>query len=339
MVSMDVFKADGFSMMSLTTAIQDAETVPGFLGSLGIFTPNPVRTTTVGVEKRGQTLNIIQTSERGAPRNRRDRDRRTLRNFETVRIAESDKMMADEVQNIRGFGSESEFESLQTEVARRQMTLNNDVEATLERHRLSAINGILLDADDSVIYNYFTEFGISQPSEIAFDWANKTDVAGFVNAQVIRPLQRALGQRWNGGARPLVLCGDSFYDKMRANAEYRARYLQTESAGELMESRAFQSVRAWGCEWVNYRGSDDNSTIAIGTTKCKILPLGIPNVFQVAYSPAESWKYVNTLGMPRYSMITPDPSGLDEFVDLHVASYPLHICTTPAALLSGKEGT
>lgn len=337
MITMDVFRQDAFSAISLTTAIQDVETVPGFLGSLGIFTPNPVRTTAVMVEKRGASLNIIQTDQRGAPRQRRGRDRRTVRNFNTRRIAESDKLMADELQGIREFGSETELEAVQTEISRRQMILDQDLETTLERHRLSAINGILLDADDSEIYDYFTEFDVTPPSEIDFDWANKTGVKKFVASNVTRPMIRALGGRATPGMRIMALCGDDFYDDLQENDEYRATYLQTNAARQLLEENVFQSVVAWGVEWVNYRGTDDNTTVAIAADKCKIIPIGVPNVFQVAYSPAEGMPFVNTLGLPRYSGVVPDPSGRDEWVDIDVATYPLHICTTPEAILIGNK--
>lgn len=337
MITMDVFKQDAFSAISLTTAIQDMPTVPGFLRSLNLFTPNPVRTTTVAVERQGATLKIIPTTERASPRSRRSVDRRNVRNFNTVRIAESHRMMADSLQNIRAFGSETELMAMQAEVAKWQNTLNMDLDATLERHMLGAINGIVLDSDDSVIYNYYDEFGISQPSEIDFSWANKTAVKSFVAAQVIRPMIRALGGRATPNMQIMALCGDSFYDKLQENAEYRATYLQTEAARTLLEENVFQSVRAWGVTWVNYRGTDDNSTVAIASDKCKFIPVGVPNVFQHAMSPAEGFDFVNTLGLPKYSAVVPDPTTRNEYADLDVAAYPLFICTSPEALLQGNE--
>lgn len=337
MITMDVFKQDAFSAISLTTAIQDLPTVPGFLGSLGIFTPNPVRTTTVAVERQGATLKLIQTSERGSPRSRRTIDRRNLRNFDTVRLAESDKLMADSLQGIRAFGSETELMAVQAEISRRQMILDQDLELTLEYHRLGAINGLLLDADGSTLYDYYSEFGISRPTEIDFDWVNKTGVEEFVNVNVLRPMIRALGGRASNAMRVVALCGDSFYDKSRRNAEYRATYLQTEQAAQLRETGVFKSYDAWGVTWVNYRGTDDNSTVAIASDKCKFIPVGVPNVFQQAMSPAEGFDFVNTLGLPKYSAVVPDPTTRNEYVDLDVAAYPLFICTSPEALLQGNE--
>lgn len=336
-IGMNVFSSDAFSQLSLTTAIQDMDTVPGFLGSLGLFTPNPVRTTDVAIEKRGQTLNIIPVTERGAPRPMRGVDRRNVRNFSTVRLSEKHRLLAASLQNIRAFGKETEFEAVQTEVARLQLMLDNDLTATKERHMLSAINGILLDSDDSEIYDYYDEFGVVQGGEINFDWANKTDVKGFVAQNVTRPIIRALGGRATQGMQVVALCGDEFFDELQKNAEYRATYLQTEAARTLLQSNVFGEIFAWGVRWINYRGTDDNSTIAIGTDKCKIFPVGVPNVFQAVYSPAEGFDFVNTLGLERYGMLDIDPSVLKEWVDIIVASYVLYICTTPEALLQGNK--
>jgi hypothetical protein len=337
MIGMDVFKQDAFSAISMTAAIQDMQTVPGFLRSLGLFTPNPIRTTDFFVEKRGQTLNIIPVTERGSPRSRRSIDRRNVQNFSTVRLAETDRLMADDLQGIRAFGSETELSAVQTEIARRQMILGTDLDVTIERHMLSAINGILLDKDDSELYDFWDEFSIVQPSEINFDWGAKTGVKKFIAEQVTRPIVRALGGRATPGMEIIALCGDSFFDRMQENAEYRATYLQTEAARTLLQSNVFDEVRAWGVRWINYRGTDDNTTVAIGSDKCKIFPRGVPNLFQAVYSPAEGMDFVNTLGQARYSMVVPDPTVRNEYVDLDVASYCLHVCTTPAALLHGNE--
>jgi Phage major capsid protein E len=341
MVSMDVFKSDAFNTISLTTAIQDMKTVPGFLGSLGIFTPNPVRTEDVMVERRGQTLNIIPVTERGAPRTRRTVDRRNVRNFKTVRLAETHRLMAHSFQNIRAFGSESELEAVQTEVARWQMILANDLETTMERHRLSAINGILLDADGTTLYNYYTEFGIAAPTEIAFNWASRTDVRSFINSSVIRPMVRALGGRAGPGLRIIALCGDTFFDALIDNDEVRASYLNWQAAAELREGTVWSTFRYGGVEWINYRGTDDNNAttgVAIAADKCRFIPAGVDNVFQAAYSPGESMDYVNTLGLERYSAVVPDPTTRNEWVDLDVASYPLFMCTSPEALLQARSG-
>src|SRR5690606_18528656 len=146
------------------------------IGNLKLFTPVPVRTRRVAVESKANTLRIIQTSEPGAPRTRRANDKAKIVDLRVRRIEESSRIDAEELQGFRAFGSETELKSLMKEVAERQQNCIDDLSATVERLRLSAVGGILVDADDSVIYDYYDTFGFVQGGEIAFDWANKTKV-------------------------------------------------------------------------------------------------------------------------------------------------------------------
>ena len=342
MATLDIFNQNAFGLIEMTNAIRDIKTVPGFLSSLGIFTPNPISTEQFEIEQIGDgTLSLIPTTQRGSPRTSIGRDRRTMRNFSTVRLREYDTLRASEILGVRAFGSQTEMESMQAVVAQRQMKLKRKLDLTHEYHRLNAISGIVYDADGStVIRNFYTEFGITPPTEIGFNWATRTDVTGFIKQQVIRPMRRALGGRWGPGARVMALCDDTFYDAFLANSEVRSSYLNWQASEQLRGGlgKAFESFVFGNVEWVNYRGTDDNSTVALASGKCKFIPLGIPDVFQSVFSPGESIEVVGTMGQEFYSKIVPDPSGYNEFVEIDLASYVLHMCIAPQALLQGRSG-
>lgn len=336
MLTMDVFKQDAFSAISLTEAVRRSQTIPGLIGSLGLFTPKPVRTRTVAVEVKGNTLNIIQTSEPGAPRTRRANNKADIRDLRVRRIEESSTITAEQLQGIRAFGSETELKTLQMEVAERQQDVIDDLSATVERLRLSCINGVLLDADDSTIYDYYATFGFSQPAEIDFSWSSRTACKKFIANNVTRPMIRALGGFAPPGMRIMALCGDDFFDDMQENGEYRDTFKNTEKASELLKDTAFQSVEAWGVTWVNYRGTDDNSKVAIGVDKVKFIPVGVRNLFQEAFAPAPTFGFVNTMGQEWYSRIVVDRDR-EEWADIEIESHRLPICTRPEALLQGNK--
>lgn len=345
MVSMDVFRNDAFNVISMTNAIRDIKNVPSLLDTLGIFTPNPITTERFEVEMIGDgTLALVPTTPRGGPRTSINRDRRTMRDFSTVRLRQFDTLRAAEIQGVRAFGSETEVEAMQTVVSGRQGKLMRRLELTREYHRLGAINGIVLDSDGtSVIRNFYTEFGITPPTEIGFSWSNRTDVTGYIRRNVIRPMKQALGGRWVPGARIIALCGDQFYDDLINNAEVRASYLNWTAASDLRGNadgigQAYGEFTFGGVTWINYQGTDDNSTVTIGTTKCRFIPVGIPDVFQSVYSPGESFDLVSTMGQEFYSKVVPDPSGYNEFVEVDLASYRLDMCLAPQALLQGRTG-
>ena len=76
-------------------------------------------------------------------------------------VALEDTILADEVQNVRAFGSESMLEGVQAVVNQRMGEMATKMDATLEHLRIGAIKGQILDADGSaVIYDLFTEFDV-----------------------------------------------------------------------------------------------------------------------------------------------------------------------------------
>lgn len=344
MATMDIFKGNAFSMVSMTEAIERRPYQPQWLGQLGLFTPKSIRTTTVGIEEKEGVLSLIQTSQRGAPLGQRKNDKRRMRNFNTVRIAESDTIYADEIQNIRAFGSESELKQVITEVASRldgPTGLRRGIEMTHENMRFGAVQGKLFDADGSIIYDWFSEFDISQPGEINFNFVNAAADGGDIRKscdKVVRQMKKASKGAWVEGVTSVTaICGDDYWDALIGHSEVRSTYLNYVAASELREGTAYGEFKYGGITWKNYRGTDDGSTIALESTKAKFFPVNAPGVFQTAYSPAESFQYVNTPGKSEYAMIIPDRDR-DMFVDVEVYSYPLFMCTNPGMLQRAKLG-
>lgn len=341
MATMDVFSGSAFSLLELTDAINKVPYQPSFLGSLGIFEPRPVRTDHFAVEEKNGTLALIQSSQRGAPLEQRAGELRKVRRFNTVRLAKGDRLQASEIQSIRAFGSESEFQAVQTEVMTRMTRLRADLELTLENMRLGAIFGEVLDADATSIYNWFTEFGISQAAEVDFDLDNASPASGVVRTKcngIVRAMRRAALGGWvDGRTSVLGLCGDTFFDQLVAHSEVRATYLNQVAASDLRTEAAFSELSYGGIRFVNYRGTDDDSTLSVGTLKCKFIPVGGNGVFQQAMSPGESFDLVNTPGQPFYGLTVPDPTVRNAYVDVEVYSYPMFVCTRPGMLLRAKN--
>lgn len=340
MAHMDIFNNDAFSLVSMTQAIEKMPTVPSFLGGLGIFTEEGVDTSVVSIEQRGMTLSLIPTSQRGTAPQMGATDKRQLRNFNIPRIAKSDQIFAAEVERIRAFGTESELETIVSKVAQKQAKLLTEVALTLEYHRLGAIQGILLDSDGSTLYNYFNEFGITAPTEIDFDLDNTAPISGALIQKINaakRAAIRALGAAYvPGQVEFLWLCGDTFYDQLTTHPEVRETYKNWEAASAMRDGRVFQTFRFGEMNWHNYQGTDDNSTVAIGATKAKLIVRGVPGLYRRFNGPGETFETVNTIGRPLYSMLVRD-NDRNMWVQPEVYAYPLHICTRQEVLLSGRN--
>lgn len=341
MATMDIFNGDAFSAVEVTGALNRVPFKPGFIGGLNIFEPRPIRTLSAAIESREGTLALVQTTPRGAPLPEASRDRRNIRNFNTVRVAKKDRLRADEVAGIRAFGSESELQQVQAEVLSRSIRLRDDVDLTHENMMLGALQGIVKDADGTDIINWFTEFGISAPTEIDFDLDNASPASGAVKKkanQVVRAMQVAAKGAFIPGTEIIGLCGDNFFDDLTTHKEVVQTFLNQQAANALRDNYAsvFSAFRYGEITWINYRGTDDGTTVGIGTDKVKFFPRGGRGLFQKIMSPGESFGWVNTPGLPIYALTVPDRDR-NSFVDIEVYSYPLYVCTTPGVLQSGRR--
>ena len=342
MATLDVFRQDAFKLVSMLQAVESVDYQPMRLGEMGIFTPNPVRTALVSIESRDGVLELIQTSLRGADLDQRTTEKREFRDFRTQRIAKGDRIMASELADIRAFGTESEQQQVQNEVARRLMGpagLQSEIEMTLENMRLGSVLGVVKDADGSTIYDWFSEFGVTQATEIDFDLDNATPVSGAVRkkcAQVVRQMMRAAKGVFVPGVTIHAMCGDAFWDDLTAHSEVRETYLNTQGAADLRMGTAYEMFNYGGITWENYRGTDDGTTVTIATNEAKFFPVNAPGAFLEVFSPGEQFAHLGQLGQRLYPMIVIDTQR-DMYADIEAYSYPLHVCTRPAMLQRGRR--
>lgn len=340
MASMDIFNSSAFSMTSLTGAVNKVGYKPQLLGSLNIFEPMPVRTRTVFVDRREGKLTLIPSSPVGAPPKELVVDPRNAVPLKTTRLAEGFTLYAEEIQGIRAFGSETEFAQVQAEYLKRMASVRDDMDLTHEFHRLGALQGLLLDADGTtVIYNYFTEFGVTEAPAIDFDLDNASPATGAIRlktAEVIRSMSRSAGGAFRPGTTIHALVGDAFYDALITHPEVEKTYQNWAAAADLRQDRTWQAFTYGGITWHNYRGTDDNSTVAIDPDEAKFFPVGAKDVFKKAMAPAEFGPYVNTLGQDTYAMNIPDRDR-QAWTRGELYSYPLYFCQRPDVLRKGVK--
>ncbi len=119
-----------------------------------------------------------------------------------------------------------------------------------------------------------------------------------------------------------------------ASDEVRKTY-QAEKALLLQEGVTWQQYEYGGITFINYRGTDDNSSVAVPDKKVKFFPAGT-GIFQEVFSPAdERFEFLDTPGQSAYAWIVLDPLR-NMWADVEMVSYPLFVCTMPSALASGK---
>jgi hypothetical protein len=336
---LDVFNNDAFSVVALTDAINKPKFVPGRLGQLGLFRETPVAVTTVVLEEKDGTIVLVPPTPRGGPGTTMDKPKRGARAVVIPHFEIDDAVMAAEVQNVRPFGQETGLETVQTVIAERLVSHRGSHEATLEYARVGAVTGVITYADGTTL-DLFNLFGVAQEAEVDFDLDNANPASGALAKKcngVIRLMGTNLGGIPFSGAR--ALCGDAFFDDLRAHPEVRATYLNTPQAEQLRQAQLagdgmiYGFLDFGGILWENYRGSVGATTF-VNTDKCHIFP-NAPGLFRTYFGPADYVETVNTLGQRMYAKQYPMDN--DKGVNLDTQMNALNLCTRPKSLIKGKR--
>lgn len=340
---LDVFNSNAFGVLSLTDAINKAPFVPGRAGQLIDWAERGVTTTSIMLEEQDGVLALINPTPRGGPGETAAKGGRTARMLRIPHYEINDAIYAEEVQGVRAFGQESTVQTVLAQVnARQQEHVLLKLDPTLEYQRVGAIKGVILNGDGSTLYNLFTEFGVTQETEIDFDLDNANPASGALRKKCAGAV-RAMTD--NLGAAPVIgahaFCGNAFFDDLLAHKEVVESYKGTPMAQVLREGyvypngdKVYGAFEFGGIVWENYRGSVGGQPF-IGADACHIFPVGTPGLWRTVYAPADYIETVNTPGLPRYTRQHPMANGKGIHLDSQMNA--LSYCTRPKALLKGKR--
>ncbi|MDN7745877.1 major capsid protein [Burkholderia multivorans] len=330
MADIALFQDDAFSLSSLTAAINDQPHVPGRIGALGLFEEDGITTTTVQIERDGDTLSLVPAGERGTPAAVVAGSKRSMIPFNTVHLPQRAFLKADEIQNLRAFGSETELEALQTVVNRRLAKLRRQLDATHEFHRIGAIKGAVLDADGTtVLIDLLKYFGIDQ-TVIPFELATATTEIRVKCVEVQDAIEDALGATAYTGVR--VFCGREFWNKLIVAKSVKETYLASVMAAQL-RGDGRDAFDFGGCTFERYRGRVGDIGY-VADDEAYAVPEGVPELFITRFAPADYVEAVNTTGLPYYAK--QELAQFGKGVDIEAQSNPVHLCTRPKAIVKLK---
>jgi hypothetical protein len=323
---LDVFKSDAFGFTELVAAINKIPYVPTKIGSMGLFQDEGIYTLSASIEMQNGVLTLVQTSPRGSPGPAKNPEKRTLRDFRPVHMSQRASVMADEVLGIRVFGSQTETEVASSLLARKLAIIRRDMDLTHEWQRMGALKGIVLDADgSSVLYNFFTEFGVSQQTLNMALTTDATKVRGKCVA-LERLVEDTLGGVQMDGIT--ALCSKEFFDALVDHPAVVETFKYTDGAPLRTNQR--MSFEYGGVMFTEYRGSV-NGTRFIASGEAYAFPTGVPDLFKSVYAPADYMDAVGSQGVPFYAM--PEDMDFKRGVHYEAQSNPLHICTRPDAVI------
>ena len=336
----DIFNQNGWGAIEFhEEVVENIDHKPQLLGSLNLFEPIYSRSRTIAVASKDHAMSLIPTSENGSPPEELVPKGAKLRKFDAVRLAKGSTIYAIEMAGVLALPFDQQTKDVAQEATDRTADILNDLELTWEHMRFGAIQGKVMDADgQTVLHNWYTEWGTAEPAEIDFALnVDATDVRKKCR-DVKRTMQKAAKGVWTPSTRVGALCGDGFFDALVNHKQIKETKLGTERAPVLENIEGYSSIEIEGITFINYRGTDDGTTIAIGDTKVRFFPIGARGAFKVGYAPASEFKpYVNQRGREYYGLMLEDKSGRDEWDRVELYSYPLFVCTRPGMLLRGKQ--
>ena len=336
MPGLNVFDGDAFSLQALTARVNKLPEVPTKIGDLGIFEEGGVPVTTVSIERRDEGLTLVASSPRGGPGESVGGEGRKLRRFDIPHFQRDDSVIADEVQNIRAFGTESTLETVLERLDFKMARHTRSLDFTLENLRLGAVTGVILDKDGSTLVDLYDAWGIDAPSAIDFALnSSSTDVRGKCQ-QVLDAVEDAL----EGQNVPTVygLAGDTFFNSLVTHTAVEKTYANWQAAVNLRNDPRLPFEFS-GISWIRYHTKPKakaarNNTPMIAAKSVRFIAGGVPELFITRFGPADYEDAVNTVGLPRYARQWPMENGKGR--NLEVQTNALCMCTQPASLQSGS---
>lgn len=326
MAQLNVFENDAFGVTQLTASISQTPHVPGRIGALGLFQEEGITTTSAFIELQGETLSLVPASSRGAPGTNVSGDKRQAVPVSTLHLAQSATILADEVQNVRVFGSETEVQTVQTLVTSRLAKMRRRLDATIEYQRIGALRGQILDADgETILLDLFSLLGLKKSTLKMALTSDTTKVLGKI-LSAKRMGEDNLGGAYATGWR--ALCSGDYFDAFTEHGDVKEAF---NFYNAQVKSKDNRSGFSFGdVTWEEYRGKVGGKFF-IPQGKALLVPEGVPDMFITNYAPADYMETANTIGLPYYAK--QEALRMNKGVELEAQSNPISYSTRPTAVI------
>jgi len=325
---LDVFNTDAFGVRALTAAIQALPYKPGRISGMGLFATKGVTTPKIAIEEKDGVLALIPSVRRGGPANLHRSGKRRVRSFECIHLPLEDEILADDLLGVRSFGSEDSTDAVAAVVNEHLSEMRASHEVTWEHLLAGALNGKILDADGTELYDLFDEFGITEQEVDFVLGTDTTDIKAKCIA-VKRSIEASLGNLPYDHIH--ALCGKTFFDSLTSHAYCKTAY-QWYQEGSMLRKDARDGWEFAGVIFEEWRGSIGDR-VFISDTGARFFPVGVPGLYVQHFAPADFVETVNTVGQPLYAK--QERLQFDRGIKLHTQSNPLPLCLRPKVLVKG----
>ncbi len=326
----NVHDADPFSLESLTAAVNAVPYRPGQVSASGIFQEDSVSTTLISIEQRDGKLGLVEPSQRGGPGETVDDENRKKYPIAVPHYQRNDAVLADEVQNVREFGTEASLETVVGRVNRKAQRHAQDLTMTLEHQRVGALKGIVLSKSGATQLNLYNTFGVAVPADVSLELDNDATVVTSLWQDVVYSIEDSLDETYSGIH---VFTGRDFHKSLWQHKSVRDTFVYNAGAAVLRQD--VPDVFEWGgATWERYRtgakATTDLGAPYIASTEARVAIKGVEDLFITRFAPADYNDTVNTPGLPFYAQMIEKQNR--KGYDMEVQMNAISICTRPQVL-------
>lgn len=320
-----------YGVVALTEAMNELPVTPTLIRESGLFLPEYLTTTYVDIESKENELSLVPSKHRGSPGEPVKQKRGETKTFKTVHLPKDDLVLADDVQNIRAFGTSNNAETVDSKVNDKLAGAKSDLEYTREHMQLGAIQGKVIDADGDVIYDFNKEFGITRKVMSVSLGSDTANVNGELDA-VVRYIMRNIGGELAKGF--VAFASPEFMASLVGHKAIAELYARFESTSEqYRDGSTAIGFKHKNIEFVTYDYLF-GSAVDIKPGEAHVVPKGTRKTMKEYFAPADMNSTVNTVAKPYYAIREKLPN--DKGWSIHAQSNPLPVLLRPRAAVTLK---
>lgn len=320
-----------FTAAEMTDAVNKLPLKPMRLA--GLFKSEGVKTEKVTLDLRHGRIVLVESTERGTePASMAGKGpKRSVKVLQTAHLALEDVVRPEDIQDVRAFGT-TELTTPATVINDKMEALKNNVEMTVEFHRLGAVQGVVYDADGTtVLHDMFETFDATKKT-LPLKFATNDTKFNVISNQILA-IKRHIETAMGGVPFQRIEClvGSDFYDMLTGHQNIR-QYFEN----WLARQQDFGDVdyRRRGFTYAGITFFEASEVVA-GRTMVHpkvghAYPVG-PGIFSQFHAPADWMETVNTTGLDFYARM--DTLDRGRGFSIEVQSNPLTICNYPEALV------
>lgn len=310
------------------------------LGDVGLFSEEMLSTHTVTFEETSASLGLIGDVYRGSKPLANKDDNRKIHSYAIPHFAVADKILPQDVQGKRAYGSQDTAETEAAVMARKMERIRRNFDITLEVARFSTLTtGNAYAPNGTIAGNFFTQTGVTQTSVDFVLGTSTTDVVGKAEAVI-----SAMQDNANTGdviSGVVAYCSPEWFAKLIAHAKIQDayRYYSATAGQDILRSRAGNAGLYREFVYAGIRFVEVRTVLAgqrlIPAGEVVFVPVGTTDTFVTYYGPANKLDFANTMAERAYLWSFRDPKG--EAIDLDSESNFLNVLRRPALVVKGTS--